>query len=199
MVGLRRHPPARMTLAEFFAWNPDDTLVRNWQLIDGEPVAMAPATEGHGALQSELARLLGNHLLAQDGPCRVIVEAGIVPRIRSDHNYRIPDLIITCAPPSSNLMVSEPILLIEILSPSNEVETWANIWAYTTMPSVMEILIVSSTKVEAELLRRRDDGSWPEIPERLGADANLELASVDFTVALRDIYRTTALATNSGI
>jgi Uma2 family endonuclease len=91
-------------------------------------------------------------------------------------------------------MVPEPILLVEVLSPSNEVETWANIWAYTTIPSVIEILVVSSTKIEAELLRRRDDGSWPEIPEHIGADDDLRLASVDFSIVLREIYRTTALA-----
>ena len=183
-----------MTLAEFFAWNPEDTAVRSWQLIDGEPVAMAPATEAHGALQIEFGALLLNHLLAQGGPFRVISEAGIVPRVRSDRNYRVPDLGVTCAPPSSRLMVADPILLVEILSPSNEVETWANIWAYTTIPSVMEIVIVSSTKVEADLLRRRADGSWPEIPERVEADGKLTLDSVDFTVPLRDVYRTTALA-----
>jgi Uma2 family endonuclease len=194
MVALRKHPPARMTLAEFFAWNPEDPSVRSWQLIDGEPVAMAPATEAHGALQSEIGRLLGNHLLARGGPCRVISEPGIVPRVRSDRNYRVPDLGVTCAPPSSALMVAEPILLIEILSPSNEVETWANIWAYTTIPSVMEILIVSSTRFEAELLRRNADGSWPETPECLDGDTEVRLESIDFTVPLKDIYRTTALA-----
>ena len=194
MAALRKHPPARMTMAEFFAWNPEDTSVRSWQLIDGEPVAMAPATDAHGALQMEFGRLLGNHLLARGSPCRVVAEAGIVPRVRSDRNYRVPDLGVTCSPPSSSLMVPEPILLIEILSPANEVETWANIWAYTTIPSVAEILIISSTKVEAELLRRHDDGSWPETPARIAADANLTLTSVDFTVALLDIYRTTALA-----
>ena len=194
MVALRKHPPARMTLAEFFAWEPGDNAVRSWQLIDGEPVAMAPATEAHGALRMEIGRLIGNHLLARGGPCRVISEAGIVPRIRADHNYRIPDLGVTCAPPSSSVMVAEPILLIETLSPSNETETWANIWAYTTIPAVTEILIVSSTKIEAELLRRRDDHSWPEAPERIGPDGVVTLTSVDFTIPLPDFYRTTGLS-----
>jgi Uma2 family endonuclease len=194
MAALRKHPPARMTLSEFFAWDPEDPSVRTWQLIDGEPVAMAPATRAHGALQAELIRLLGNHLLARGERCTVIAEPGIVPRVRSDRNYRIPDLGVTRGPPSSSLMVPEPILLVEVLSPSNEVETWANIWAYTTIPSVIEILVVSSTKIEAELLRRRDDGSWPEIPEHIGADDDLRLASVDFSIVLREIYRTTALA-----
>jgi Uma2 family endonuclease len=193
MAALRKHPPARMTLAEFVAWDPEDPSVRTWQLIDGEPVAMVPAAEDHGALQMEIGRLLGNHLLATGSRCRVISEAGIVPRVRSDRNYRVPDLGVTCAPAAANLMVSEPILLIEIPSPTNEVETWANIWAYTTIPSVAEILVVSSTKIEAELLRRRDDGSWPETPERIGATDDLRLASVDFASALKDFYRTTAL------
>ena len=100
MAALRKHPPARMTLAEFFAWDPEDPSVRSWQLIDGEPVAKAPATEGHGALQGEVVRLLGNHLIARGGPWRVIVEPGIVPRVRSDRNHRIPDIGVTCAPPS---------------------------------------------------------------------------------------------------
>lgn len=199
MAALRKHPPARMTLAEFFAWDAEDTSVRSWQLIDGEPVAMAPATEAHGALQMEIGRLLGNHLLARGGPCRVISEAGIVPRVRSDRNYRIPDLGVTRAPPSSGVMVPEPILLIEVLSPSNEVETWANIWAYTTIPSVVEILIVSSTRMEAELLRRRDDGSWPETPDRIEPKGILKLASIDFTVVLEEVYRTTGLGAAAGV
>jgi hypothetical protein len=33
-------PPDRMTVAEFLAWDaPGET---RWQLVDGEPVAMAP-------------------------------------------------------------------------------------------------------------------------------------------------------------
>jgi Uma2 family endonuclease len=194
MTAVREHPPARMTIAEFLAWNPKDLSVRSWQLIDGEPVAMAPATDAHGAILVEIGSLIGNHLLSRGSPGRVIAKPGIVPRVRSDRNYRVPDLGITCAAPSSSLMVPEPILVIEILSPTNEVETWANIWAYTTIPTVMEILIVSSTKIEAELLRRRRDGSWPETPDQVGADADLKFESVDFTVVLRDIYRTTALA-----
>ncbi len=182
-----------MTLAEFFAWDPDDASVRHWQLIDGEPVAMAPAAENHGALQAEIGALLRNHLRAGGRRCRVISEAGIIPRIRSDRNYRIPDLVVTCAPPTGGLMVAEPVLVIEILSPSNEVETWANIWAYTTIPTVTEILIVSSTKIEAELLRRRPDGAWPEEPARVDAGGILTLDSIGYDVVLDEAYSTTSL------
>jgi Uma2 family endonuclease len=50
-----------------------------------------------------------------------------VPRVRANRNYRIPDLGVTCAPPENGLMVPNAVLLIEILSPSNEAETRSNI------------------------------------------------------------------------
>ena len=51
---------------------------------------------------------------------------------------------------------SDPVLLVEILSPSNRAETWTNVWAYTTIPSVREILVLHSLRIRAELLRRDD-------------------------------------------
>ena len=160
MVALRQLPFTRMTLDEFLTWDPGDPTGVPWQLIDGEPVAMAPASATHGAIQGELARLLGNHLLDRS-PCRVVAEAGVVPKARSDRNYRVPDLAVTCEKPTLDQMVHEPVLLIEIVSPSNEIETDANIWAYTTIPSITEILTIHSTRIAAALLRRDGNGHWP--------------------------------------
>ena len=80
--------PVRMTVDEFLAWEPGDG--RKWELVDGVPRAMAPAKATHSLLQSELARLIGNHLLDQGSPCRVATEAAIVPRVQSSHNMRVP-------------------------------------------------------------------------------------------------------------
>jgi Uma2 family endonuclease len=85
------------------------------------------------------------------------------------------------------------VLVVEILSPSNADETWATVWAYTTIPSVTEILVISSMAVAAELLRRRPDGTRPEVAERLKPPATLELASVGFGVPLTALYRATAI------
>ena len=57
MVALRKHAPTRMTVAEFLSWDAGDPTGVPWQLIDGEPVAMAPAPETHAALQGEIGRL----------------------------------------------------------------------------------------------------------------------------------------------
>ena len=57
----------------------------------------------------------------------ILGQPGIVPRVPANRNYRIPDLGVTCAPPENGLMVPNAVLLIEILSPSNEAETRSNI------------------------------------------------------------------------
>lgn len=190
-----QHPFTRMTLDEFLSWDPGDGLGLRWQLVDGEPVAMAPASEAHGAIQSELNALLRNHLLKRRSPCRIITEPGIIPHLRAGENFRVPDLGVTCVPPASGrIEMPEPVLLVEILSPSNERETRTNIWAYATVPSVREILAVRSTRVEAELLRRREDGTWPQQPETIRADGTLELASVGLSIPLIALYRMTSLA-----
>jgi Uma2 family endonuclease len=195
MVALQKRFPARMTVDEFLVWDGDDVTGRRWQLMDGEPVLMAPPAEPHGAIQAELGRLLANHLAERASPCCVIAAPGIVPRVRANENFRVPALGVTCAPPPSReVMVSEPVLLSEILSPSNEAETRANVWTYTTIPSVQEILLVRSTRMEAELLRKGEDGTWPEQSTIIRPPDMLELASLDFAAPLISLYRTTGLA-----
>jgi Uma2 family endonuclease len=90
-------------------------------------------------------------------------------------------------------MVPEPVLLIEILLPSNEAQTRSNVWTYTTLPSVQEILAVRSTRIEAELLRRGSNGTWPALPAIIRPPEPLELASIGFTVPIAALYRTTGL------
>jgi Uma2 family endonuclease len=192
MVALLKMPFTRMRLDEFLSWDPDDPSGAKWQLIDGEPVAMAPASTPHGEIQAELARLLGNHMLGRE-PCRVVTEPGVVPRVRADKNYRVPDLAVTCEPPNRDQMLQKPVVLVEILSPSNEVETNSNIWAFTTIPSAMEILSIHSTRIAASLLRRDPDGNWPAEPVEIGADGLLVLDSIGYEVPLLACYRTTFL------
>lgn len=88
-----------MTLSEFLSWDAGDPQGRRWQLIDGEAVAMSPASEPHSAIEGEIGRLIGNHLLDVDSPCRVLSQPGIVPRVRADRNYRISDLGVACGHP----------------------------------------------------------------------------------------------------
>ena len=114
MTVLRKHAPVHMTVSEFLSWDAEDPTGVPWQLIDGEPLAMAPGSETHAALQAEIGALLRNHLLEKGSSCRLRSQPGIVPRIRSDQNWRVPDLGITCAPPSRVVTVSDTLTLDSI-------------------------------------------------------------------------------------
>jgi Uma2 family endonuclease len=188
-MGALPKPVSRMTVAEFLAWEPGTPGTR-WQLCDGEPEMMAPASDAHGSIQGELGRLIGNHLAQRGGPCRMVVGPGVVPRVRSSENFLIPDLGITCTPAFGGTAMPDPVALIEILSPSNERQTRANVWAYSTIPTVREIVLLRSTSIAAEVLRRRPEGSWPEQAAVLSADDILTLEAIGFSAPLRDAYRT---------
>ena len=190
MVALAKIP-VRMSVEEFLAWEPGDG--RAWQLVDGEPQAMSPASRTQGTIQGQLSGLILNHLHAQDSRCALVVAPGVVPHVNAAHNMRVPDLAVTCSPyEREEHALADPVLIVEILPPSNQAETWANVWAYTTIPSVREILVLHTVAIGAEVLRRGPDGSWPQEPKRLTEGA-LDLASIGLSIELIDIYTGTRL------
>jgi Uma2 family endonuclease len=85
----------------------------------------------------------------------------------------------------------EPVVLIEILSPTNVSKTRTNIRGYMTIPTVAEIIVLRSTGIVAEVLRRQQDGTWPEQRELIDEDGELRIESIGYAAPLRSAYRTT--------
>jgi Uma2 family endonuclease len=184
--------PEFMTVDAFLGW--DAPVGQIWQLIDGVPVAMAPASPLHGAIQSRVDRLIGAFLEQRSDPSTIVTTAGVIIPSRSDSNVRIPDLAVTCSPiRAGDAVLTDPVLLIEILSPSNQAETWVNVWAYTTIPSVREIVVFRTATIGALLLRRGADGVWPDQPVSI-TEGTVFLESIGFAMAIEEVYRTTLLA-----
>jgi Uma2 family endonuclease len=180
--------PHLMTVAEFLAWQPPDGSER-WELVEGIPRAMNAPSDRHAVIHGEVLRLIGNHLADARPDCRVGIGSGLRP---NDYNYRIPDLAVACGPAATdNGSLRAPVLVIEILSPSNEKDTWANVAIYTTIPSIQEILVIDSVEIEAHVLRRPAEGAWPQqtLSRR---DDTVTLESVGFTAPLAAFYRTMA-------
>ena len=182
-----------MTVDEFLAWPGDGTGTR-YELVNGVLRAQDSASDAHGTIQSNLNRLIGNHLVAHRPNCRIVSNPGIKPLLRAHWNHRVPELGVTCTPNRADVHnTPDPVLLIEVLSPSNAADTWSNIPLYATLPSVTEILIVDSTKVAAELLRRGRDGNWPQDPEPIAIGGVITLASIGLELPLAEVYGGTHL------
>jgi Uma2 family endonuclease len=199
MTALRQEEflPTNLTIEEFLDWAA--TVDGKYELVDGEVVAMSPTSQTHGLIFGEITGLIRDHLRKSGGRCRVVLEPGVKTRIRARHNYRIPELGVICKPPvAGTQMVAEPILIVEVLSPSNHKATWTNVWAYAANPAVQEILVIESVKVKGWLLRRQADGSWPEDPEPILINGMIVLTSIGMTVRLMDAYATTEFAEPDG-
>jgi Uma2 family endonuclease len=175
-----------MTAEQFANW-PGDGTGRAFQLIDGEPVAMAPPSQIHGLLQTRLARRLDEHLERTGSGCLVITGPGIQPRFNAATNVRIPDLAITCSSVADHYM-ADPVVIVEILSPSNHRETYEAIRAYLSLPSLREVIVVSSVRVAAETFRRGPDDAWPADPTPVAASEDLVVATFGFRWPLKTLY-----------
>jgi Uma2 family endonuclease len=175
--------PLLMTADEFLAWDSPDGSER-WELINGSPQAMAPSRPRHGAIAVRTGRLLDVHL-ADHPHCRAIAEAGVRP---NDYTVRIPDITVTCEEIGpDDLLLREPLLIVEILSPSNAADTRAAVISYMIMPSVREILVLNSMEIQAELWRREEPGrEWRHL--MLGQGDTVTLESIGFSAPLTAFY-----------
>ena len=184
--------PDFLTIDQFLAWDaPPGAL---WQLVDGVPEAMAPPSPTHGVIQNRIGWLITTFLNNESSPCTVVTTPGVIISSKPDSNLRIPDLAVTCSPiGQKDAALVDPVLLIEILSPSNQAETWINVWAYTTIATVREVVVFRTAAIGALILRRGVDGAWPDQPTAV-TEGELVLESIGFRVAINDVYRATWLA-----
>jgi Uma2 family endonuclease len=194
MSNTLRKPPPRMTVAEFLAW-PGDGSGRKFQLVDGEVRAIPPGSVVRGLIHTDLVCLVANHLEAIGSRLHALFRPPTVPRACASLNLRYPVLGVTAAPVRLDQFVApDPVLLIEIRTPENAADVWDNVWAYCTIPSLREIAVVHSTRVLAEVLRRRPHGHWPEDPDEIGPGGTLTLESIGLRCPLAEAYAQTHLA-----
>lgn len=157
-------------------------------------MAMARTGQAHRRLQAVLAGLIDTHLEATNSPCVALTNPGIVPAFQASRNFFIPDLAVTCSETDTDpATLHHPVLVVEILSPSNHAETWRNIRAYMLIDSVREILVIHTASVRVKLLQRRADGSWPDEFTPI-AQGDVRLASIGLDVPLSVLYRRSGVA-----
>jgi Uma2 family endonuclease len=88
----------------------------------------------------------------------------------------------------------DPILIVEILSPSTErTDRRLKLPAYQIMESVREIMLTDADSHHAELYRRQNDHWGIQLVR--GAGATLFLASVELRISMSELYEGIAILT----
>lgn len=169
------------TLDEFLAF--DHGTDTSYQLFEGRLVAMNPPLRGHAILTARLIRMVGSQLKP---PCEVAAEAGIIPANRR-HSWYKADLIVTCTPGNyKDQFIAEPVLVVEVLSPTTTATDFnRKLPDYQRIPSMRDVLLVSSMERRVRHWRRDSDG-WIERQHR-GA-ATVRLCGLPVAVVTTDLY-----------
>ena len=156
----------------------------------GEIHAMSGGSPDHSAIAGNLITALNLALRAQNNQrCRVFT-ADLKVRC-ADGLSTFPDASIVCG--SLNFygrrrdIVTNPLVLAEVLSPSTEAFDRADKWlSYQSIPSLQHFLLVSATQPRVEVYTREEQGWHFEVVE--GREASVSLLALGVTVTLSDLY-----------
>lgn len=164
----------------------DESSIRH-EYLDGEIYAMAGGSPDHAALAAAVLRVVSARL---PRGCRTFT-SDLRVRLSATGLTTYPDGAVICGStsraPEDPLAVVNPVLLIEVTSPSTEdYDRGDKLRHYQTLPSLSEVLIVSHRRARLTLVRR-EGSSWTT--HEATAGQAIELASVAVRVEVDDVYR----------
>jgi Uma2 family endonuclease len=156
------------------------------EFLDGEIYAMAGGSPDHAALAAALIRIIGNQL---PPGCRTFT-ADLRVRIAETGLTTYPDAAVICGRTERSLedplAVTNPLLLVEVSSPSTEeYDRGEKLRHYKGLPSLREVLIVSHRTPQLTL-HRRGDVDWTVTTAEAGGA--VELASITARISVDELY-----------
>ena len=154
----------------------------------GEVFAMSGASRRHNLIVGNLVRELGTQLRGR--PCEVY-PSDMRVKVAASGAYTYPDVVVVCGEPEFEDehvdTLLNPTLLVEVLSPSTEVNDRVRNWQqYRRIPSLAEYVLVAQDQQRVEWYTRQQGGLWT-FAEAAEADV-LTLQSVGCHLALNDVY-----------
>jgi Uma2 family endonuclease len=175
-----------LTVAEYLDACPNDR--RHYQLFDGVIVAMAPPAIPHQIIAAALTIEIGLAVRANRPGCTVHAQAGIAPRGVRGRDHFETDITVTCAPLAGSYrgIISEPLLIVEVLSPSTDRDdVFLKLPAYQRIASLEEILYIETERIEATVYHR-GQRQWSALA--IGATERLRLSTIGLDLPLADLY-----------
>jgi Uma2 family endonuclease len=169
----------KMTVDEFLVWAEGQE--GRWELYNGVAYRMPPERTGHVEVKYAVYLALRQAIRKAGLPCHVL---GDGPGVRlSPHVMHAPDALVYCGPklPSSAIEVPNPVLLVEVVSPSTrKFDDTVKLSGYFSLPSVHHYLIVDpdgppvihhSRQADGSILRLVvHEGTLTLVPPAIGLD-----------------------------
>ena len=171
----------RMSAADFLAWDACQTF--RHEFVQGEVFAMAGAGEAHVTLALNIAMALRQHLAGT--PCRTFI-SDMKLRVEAADAFFYPDVMVSCSAADTvdPLVKREPLLLVEVLSPSTAgFDRGDKFAAYRLLPSLREYLLVDPQSRRCDVYRLGERGLWTLHPVEPGQGLLLASVALDLSAA----------------
>lgn len=180
--------PEKMDFEAFLAFL-DAHPSEKWELYDGVPVAMAGGTRVHSLLKgnsfSALRSLaLGRGCEAHDGD--LLVRSPVEGAFSA-----FPDVFVRCGQLPDCREVSDPLIIVEVLSPSTMADDRGyKFQRYREIPTVQQILLIYADQRRVESWNRGSD-EWTLLAYDAGA---VPIRALDAALLVDDVYAGVDLA-----
>jgi Uma2 family endonuclease len=151
----------RYSYSEYLAYERDSGMKHEYDA--GDIVAMAGGSPRHNALASRVSAALEN---GRRSGCLAFQSDQRI-RIVATGRSTYPDASLVCGTierdpaDSSGTTITNPALIVEVLSPSTEEDDRGAKWHhYQLIPSLQEYVLVSQSHARIERYRRRPSEGW---------------------------------------
>jgi len=157
---------------------------------DGQAWAMAGGSREHAAICANILGLLSAQLRGSASQAHT---SDLRIRVQATGLATYPDVSVICGhaelDPEDRRghAVTNPTLLVEVLSPSTEeYDRGEKLAQYKQIASVREVVLVTQETHFVEVWRRGDDDTWTRTEHR---DGNIVLTSIGCELPTSDVYR----------
>jgi Uma2 family endonuclease len=178
-------PERRMTVEEFLAWAQTQDEGR-FELHDGKIVAMSPERAEHVEIKFNVTSALKQPIGRAGLPCFAYVD-GLAVRIDATTTFE-PDAQVVCGEkvPSNAVAVSNPVIVVEILSPSTGYrDLGPKVEGYFRVASIRHYLIIDP---ETRRIVHHRRGEGEALETRLIASGAIRLDPPGLEIVAEDVF-----------
>lgn len=148
-----------LTVDQYLAWARTQSDPPRTELINGQIVAMSPERVAHNRTKIKVLLALRQALLTAGVTGEAFIDGLTVPI--DDHTAYEPDVLVRCGVPlpSDEMKVVDPVIIVEVKSPSTAHDTSAKLIGYFRLPSVCHYLFVDPDARKVTHHRRSVSGT----------------------------------------
>lgn len=187
----------RYTRGEYLSM--EDTSEMKNEFFDGEIFAMAGGSKNHSIICVNVMWALREAVMDKD--C-IAFDGNMKLDIPKENAFVYPDGMVVCEAveffEDRNDIIRNPLLIIEVLSPTTQVfDRGKKFKYYRSVPSLEEYVLISQEEPLIESYFRQDGKTWLYTVVR-GLDDNVVLSSLEHDVGLKEIYRKVDFRSDAG-